>query len=61
MTGSTVSGSDALSICGIDVGTLGRQPSGGLVASGDESQRKRRQAVIVLEQDIGGWSSKKYM
>lgn len=59
MAGSTVSGSDPLSICGIDIGALGRQPSGGLVASGNESQRKRRKTVIVLEEDMGWWSAKK--
>lgn len=48
MAGGAVSRGDPLIVCGADVGPLGRQPRGGLVAPGDESQGKWCQAMVIL-------------
>lgn len=46
--GGTVGRGDPLRICRTDIRTQGRQPRSSLVAPGDESQGKRRQAMVVL-------------
>lgn len=46
--GGAVGRGDPLSICRAHVGPQGRQPRRGLMAPGDESQGKWRQAMVVL-------------